>query len=391
MSIKLRDYQSKAVNKMHNGCILNGGVGSGKSMTSLAYYLKVCGGDFDLKKKMTKPRPLYIITTARKRDQKEWEKDLAPFGFKTIIFIDSWNNIKKYTKVKNSFFIFDEQRVIGSGSWVKAFLKITKQNEWVLLTATAGDTWNDYVPVFLANNFYKTRTEFMIQHVVFSRFTKFPKVDHYVEISRLVRHRESIMVNMHYIKKTIPHDNMIKVGYNKEDYDTVLKKRWNIYKKEPIQNIVELCYLLRKVVNSDMRRIYTIEQLLPIHPKVIIFYNFNYERDMLLEMGRKNNISTTEWNGHNHEQIPNTDKWIYIVQYAAGAEGWNCIETDTIIFYSQNYSYKAITQSAGRIDRLNTPFIDLIYYHLYSMSTIDLAIKKAFDGKKDFNEKRFVG
>jgi hypothetical protein len=391
VSIKLRDYQSKAINKMHNGCILNGGVGSGKSMTSLAYYLKICGGDFDLKKKMTKPMPLFIITTARKRDQKEWEKDLAPFGFKTIIFIDSWNNIKKYVKVKNSFFIFDEQRVIGSGTWVKAFLKITKQNLWVLLTATAGDTWNDYIPVFLANNFYRNRTEFMIQHVVFSRFSKFPKVDHYVEISRLVKHRESVMVTMHYNKKTISHNNMLKVGFNKEDFETVLKKRWNIYEKKPIQNVAELCYLLRKVVNSDMRRIYTIEQLLLKHPKVIIFYNFNYERDLLLAMGKRNNIPTTEWNGHNHEQIPNTSNWVYIVQYAAGAEGWNCIETDTIIFYSQNYSYKAITQAAGRIDRLNTPFIDLNYYHLYSMSAIDLAIKKAFDGKKDFNEKRFIG
>ena len=112
---------------------------------------------------------------------------------------------------------------------------------------------------------------------------------------------------------------------------------------------------------------------------------------MLLDMAKRNNYNIAEWNGHNHEDIPKTSTWVYIVQYTAGAEGWNCIETDTIIFYSQNYSYKVITQSAGRIDRLNTPFTDLNYYHLYSMSPIDLAIKKAFDCKKDFNEKRFIG
>lgn len=380
--LKLKDYQTNAIKKMKNGCILNGGVGSGKSITSLSYYIKDCD---------KQSRPLYIITTARKRDQKEWEKELQYFSITSNVIIDSWNNIKKYANVFGAFFIFDEQRVVGSGAWVKAFLKITKKNRWILLTATPGDVWSDYVPIFLANNFYKNRTEFFREHAVFSRFTKFPKIEKYIGITKLVKHRDSIMVNMHYNRKTIHNNHMIKVGYNKDEFDTVLKKRWNIYKQQPIQNIAELCYLLRKVVNSDSRRIYTIEQLLLKHPKVIIFYNFNYERDMLLNMGRENKIPTAEWNGHNHEQIPETSNWVYIVQYAAGAEGWNCIETDTIIFYSQNYSYKAVTQAAGRIDRLNTPFTDLNYYHLYSMSSIDLAIKKAFDSKKDFNEKRFIG
>lgn len=405
MAINLYEHQKDAVEKLRNGNILVGGVGSGKSMTALTYYFtKECDGKIKTNGEsgyspMKKPKDLYIITTARKRDTLEWEKECVPFMLSTKkensssgvgVFIDSWNNISKYTHVKNAFFIFDEQRVIGNGTWVKSFIKITQNNNWILLSATPGDTWMDYVPVFIANKWYKNRTEFVRRHVVFSNFTRYPKIERYIEINRLIRLRDAVIVNMRYKKRTIAHDKSIPVGFDKELFNTVMLKRWNIYKQRPIKDVGELCYLMRKVVNSDPRRVDTVNQLLDKHPKVIVFYNFNYERDLLLELGEKIKIPTAEWSGHKHENIPDTEKWLYIVQYAAGAEGWNCVETDTIIFYSQNYSYKATIQAAGRIDRLNTPFINLYYYYLRSNSVIDLAIQKAFNSKKDFNEHRFM-
>jgi hypothetical protein len=391
MAVQLYPYQKDAIEKLRNGNILVGGVGSGKSLTSLAYYLKECGGDFNNNKlQMKKPKDLYIITTARKRDTLEWEKECSLFKFSIKVTVDSWNNIRKYVNVKNAFFILDEQRVIGNGTWVKSFIKVTKNNNWILLSATPGDTWSDYIPVFVANGYYKNRTEFIRRHVVFNNFSKFPKIDHYIEINRLVRLRDEIIINMHYNKRTISNDKLIKVGFDREIFNTVMIKRWNVYEKEPVRDVAQLCYLMRRVVNSDPRRVDTVAQLIKKHPKVIVFYNFNYERELLLELGNKLKISTTEWNGHNHQLIPDTNEWMYIVQYAAGAEGWNCILTDTVIFYSQNYSYKAVIQAAGRIDRLNSPFTNLYYYHLYSTSEIDLAIRKAFNGKKNFNEKRFI-
>lgn len=402
MTIDLYDHQKEAVEKLRNGNILVGGVGSGKSRTALAYFVaKECEGNIETNEnsQMKKPKDLYIITTARKRDTLEWEKECAPFMLSTkreesicgvCVFIDSWNNISKYANVKDAFFIFDEQRVVGNGVWVKSFLKITKSNNWILLSATPGDCWVDYVPIFIANGWYKNRTEFFRRHVVFNNFTKFPKIDHYVEVTRLVKLRDAVIVNMFYKKKTIAHEEDVLVAFDKELFNTVMISRWNIYEKRPVRDIGELCYLMRKVVNSDPRRVDTVGQLLEKHGKVIVFYNFNYERDLLLDLGERMNFPTAEWNSHKHEQIPKTDKWLYIVQYAAGAEGWNCIETNAMIFYSQNYSYKATVQAAGRIDRLNTPFTDLYYYYLRSTSVIDLAIRKAFDDKRDFNESRFI-
>ena len=396
----LRDYQLEAMNKMSNGCILNGGVGSGKSRTSLYYYFKQCGGTLEGGyHEMTNPVNLYIITTARKRDTLEWENELAPLRlsskdelnyYKNKIVIDSWNNIGKYLDIKDSFFIFDEQRVVGSGTWVKSFLKITKVNKWILLSATPGDTWIDYIPVFVANGFYKNRTEFIREHVVYSNFTKWPKVSRYVNTGRLIRLRNKILINMDFERQTIPHHEDVYCSYNVSNYKDVIKTRFNPFTNEPLQDAGGLCYCLRRVVNSDTSRQIELLELIEKHPKAIIFYNFDYELEILKNLYYGEGFEIAEWNGHKHEELPNGDKWVYLVQYTAGCEGWNCVKTDTIIFYSQNYSYKVMVQAAGRIDRLNTPYTDLYYYHLKSRSGIDLAISKALNAKKNFNEGKFI-
>lgn len=399
--ISLYDYQLDAIERMRNGCILCGGVGSGKSRTSLAYYYKEQGGILGTSDyiRMKNPKDLYIITTARKRDTKEWEGELVPFLmsvdpsvsiYNHKIVIDSWNNIQKYKDVTDAFFIFDEQRVVGSGAWVKAFLKIARGNNWILLSATPGDTWQDYIPVFLANGFYKNKTEFNREHVIFSRFSKYPKVDRYVNTGRLMRLRNRILVDMDFKRQTISHHEDVYVRYDTGMYRDIGRTRWDPYKNEPIANAAGLCYVWRRLVNSDVSRQIALLELFEKHPKMIIFYNFDYELDILKGLYYGPDVEVAEWNGHKHQPIPLGDSWVYLVQYTAGAEGWNCIKTDTIVFYSQNYSYKIMQQSAGRIDRLNTPFRDLYYYHLKSRSGIDLAISKALKEKKNFNEIKFA-
>ena len=398
----LYDYQMDAVNNMRNGCILNGGVGSGKSRTGLYYYCKEQGGSInpDYVPMKHKPKDLYIITTARKRDDLEWEGELVPFLLSTHpdqnvfygnkVVVDSWNNIKKYSDISGAFFIFDEQRVVGSGAWVKSFLKIARGNDWILLSATPGDTWSDYIPVFIANGFYKNKSEFLREHVVYSRFSKYPKIDRYLNTGRLVRLRNRILVDMDFTRHTIPHHEDVYCRYDISKYKDAIKTRWDPYKNEPIQQASGLCYILRRVVNEDESRQQALLEIFEQHPKMIVFYNFDYELDILKGIYYGNNCEIAEWNGHAHQPIPQSERWVYLVQYTAGCEGWNCVRTDTIVFYSQNYSYKVMEQASGRIDRLNTPFRDLYYYHLKSRSGIDLAISKALKEKKQFNERKFV-
>lgn len=401
MAIGLYDYQLDAIKKMKNGCILCGGVGSGKSRTALGYYFIRNGGkvDTDHYVPMRNPKDLYIITTAHKRDTLEWEGDMAPFLispnskidiYSHKVVIDSWNNIKKYVDVKNAFFIFDEQRVVGSGTWVKAFLKIAKSNEWILLSATPGDTWSDYIPVFIANGFYRNRGEFIDEHVVYSRFSKYPKIDKYINESKLYTLRNSILVYMSYKRPTVSHHEDVICGYDQKLYKEVMRSRWNIFENKPLVNAADLCLLLRKIVNSDESRQLEVLRLVKEHPKSIIFYNFDYELDILRSLDYGEGVKVAEWNGHEHQKIPDGDKWVYLVQYAAGCEGWNSTQTDTIIFYSQNYSYKVMVQASGRIDRLNTSYTHLYYYHLKSPASIDIAISRALNSKKKFNENKFV-
>lgn len=403
--MELRDYQLDAIEKMKNGCILNGGVGSGKSLTSLSYYYIQNGGSrrFLTGEEYTylpdTPKDLYIITTARKRDTFEWEGEMSHFLLSTNeelnkydnkVIVDSWNNIKKYQDVKNAFFIFDEQRVVGSGTWVKAFIKIAKENEWILLSATPGDTWTDYIPVFIANGFYKNKTEFMREHAVFSRFSKYPKVEKFINTGRLSRYRRDILVDMNFKRKTVQHHYDIYVEYDIRTYKDVMKRRWDIWKDEPITNAGGLCYALRKLVNTHESRAAKLLELFETHKKIIVFYNFDYELDILKNIYYGDDVIVSEWNGHKHDPTPTGNKWVYLVQYTAGAEGWNCITTDTIVFYSLNYSYKIMHQSSGRIDRLNTPYKDLNYYYFKTRSSIDLAIERALNEKRKFNESGFI-
>lgn len=385
----LRDYQYDAMKRLKNGNILCGGVGSGKSRTALAYYFKEQDGYFDENKyepmDYCKVKDLYIITTARKRDTLEWESEMVPFLITTHkeeslyshnVVVDSWNNIQKYVDVKGAFFIFDEQRVVGSGAWVKAFYKITDKNNWILLSATPGDTWQDYIPVFVANKFFKNKTEFIRNHIVYNHRVKFPKVDRYLETGKLIKLRNSILVTMDFKRHTVSHHEDVYVKYNIQDYKDLIRNRKNPATGEPIKSASEFCYELRRIVNTDISRQIVLMEILEKHPKAIIFYNFDYELELLRQLCGSSGLNVAEWNGHNHQPIPTGESWVYLVQYTAGAEGWNCITTDTIIFYSENYSYKIMEQSAGRIDRMTTPFTDLYYYHLKSRSGIELAIAK---------------
>jgi hypothetical protein len=385
---ELRPHQVIALKQLRDGKILWGGVGSGKSKVAAAYY-----------KAEHSHQDVYVITTAKKRDSKDWEGEFARIvvgkeksaTLHGVLHVDSWNNIEKYRKVEGAFFIFDEQRLVGSGTWVKAFLAIAKQNQWILLSATPGDTWMDYIPVFVANGFYKNRTQFKHEHVIYKPFSKFPKVDRYVGTDKLQRLRNQILVHMRYEKQTVRHEKTVIVKHNERLLKEVLKNRWHLFEDRPIRDISELFGVLRRIVNEDFSRVQTIEELLEKHPKIVVFYNFNYELEALRRMGNTifltKGVRYSEWNGWKHEPIPTTDSWLYLVQYVAGAEGWNCIETDTIVFYSLTYSYKLWEQAHGRIDRLNSPFSDLFYYTLRSKAGIDTAIWRSLKAKKNFYPK----
>lgn len=379
--VPLRPHQQEALNKLKDGCILWGGVGSGKSRVALAYYLR------------TDPKiDVIVITTAKKRDTLDWEKEAAKFVIGKerdattagILTVDSWNNLHKYEKVENTFFIFDEQRLVGGGRWSKAFIKIARNNRWILLSATPGDTWLDYISVFVANGFYKNRTEFKREHVIYNSYAKFPKVERYVNVQRLVRYRFKILIKMPYEKETVRHEVNVWTEYDDEKMKQVLVRRWNIFDSKPIRDIAEVFYLMRRVTNSDPSRLAKLRQLMQDHPKLIVFYNFNYELEILREL--KEEIIFAEWNGHKHEELPQGDKWVYVVQYIAGSEGWNCVTTDSMVFWSLTYSYKMWEQAHGRIDRLNTKFTNLNYFYLRSKAPIDLAIWKSLKAKRSFQE-----
>lgn len=391
--INLFPYQREVIEKLKNGSILWGGVGSGKSIASLGYYIYACSGILISKgsdsKKAKNLKPIYIITTANKRDSGEWESDYEALCLdKSKLIIDSWNNIAKYKEIKDCFFIFDEQKVIGNGSWSKHFITIARNNLWILATATPGDVWMDYAPVFIANGFFRNRTEFNQNHVVYSAYAKYPKIDRYENVGTLEFLKKQILVEMKYKNSIITKIENVEVSFNQEIYKETTKRRWNPFTNEPIKQISELYYVWRRIVNSDPDRLNKLRLIFEKHSRIIVFYNFNYELEMLRSLSQVYNCPIKEYNGFNHDSLPEGERWIYLVQYIAGAEAWNCITTNVVVYFTLNYSYKLTSQAGGRIDRANTPFSKLYYYYLVSRSPIDSDILNSLIRKEDFNENR---
>ena len=397
MIVNMSQEQLDAISRMHNGCILCSSYGSGKSRTAIGYYYRVNGGDFtgddfDLMKEPI--LKLYIITTAMKRDTQDWEKEMMPFLIKSMYdidpVVDSWNNITKYSDVEGAFFIFDEQRAIRMGAWGKAFVKIAKHNQWIMLSATPGDTWEDYIPAFIANGFYRNITDFKRQHCILSPYIK-GKIDGFVGTRKLERLRSSILVDMDYISAAEELHTNVWCSYDRMLYRRLMKERYLEETDEFIDTAAKLCYELRRIANCSGDRANMVQLIVKERKRVIIFYNYDFELEILKNIDYGSDVIVAERNGHKHEELPDSEKWVYLVNYASGAEGWNCTSTNVIIFFSQSYSYKAMVQSYGRINRRNTKYQKLYYYHLRSHAPIDDAIAKTLSEKKDFNEKKFVG
>jgi hypothetical protein len=382
--MKLMEHQVEAIAQLGNGKILYGQVGSGKSATALGYYMQAERG-----------KDIVVITTAKKRDSLDWQREAARFGIGTerdatvagVLTVDSWNNIARYTEREGAFFVFDEQRLVGSGVWVRSFIKIARRNRWIMLSATPGDNWIDYAPVFIANGWYKNVSQFKMEHVVYAPYVKFPLIDRYLGEDKLQRLRNNILVEMPFEKHTNRILNYLEMDYDKVLWDKAVRKRWHVYEDRPIKDVGELFRVMRRIANSDPSRLETVRVLMKSHPKLIVFYNFNFELEILRSLQYE--VAMGEWNGHRKQPIPNTDRWVYLVQYVAGSEAWECTETDALVMYSLTYSYKNFMQCQGRIDRLDTPFTDLYYYILASFAPIDRAIRKALDEKRSFNEREF--
>lgn len=374
---KLRPAQRDAVDRMHDGCVLLGRTGSGKTMTALGYWLKVHA-----------QQDLYVVTTPAKRDAMEWEGDSAKLGqYLPPERVVSWNKIKDFEYLESAFVVFDEQRVSGSGKWVKSFLKIAKSNDWILLSATPGDVWIDWLPLFIANGFYRTRTQFTDRHVIWDPHTRYPRIKRYIEEDRLERCQEAICV---YLASPNPISRMVHdelVSYDSRKYAEVTRKRWNPFEVRPMMDAGELCRVQRRIVLENVCREEALERLLKGHPRALVFYSYNYELEAIKAVCERLGRSYGQRNGHRHDPVPvSKEPWVYIVQYQS-ADAWNCISTNIAILYSLPYSWRQQEQAMGRIDRMNTPFDELHYYRLMTDSTIDNAILACLDRKETFNER----
>lgn len=394
-----RPHQRDAIRKISNGNVVVGATGSGKSLVGLVYYYtNILEGSVEPFRKPTKSVSLYIITTATKRDSLDWNSECAEFALSTNqeasvngikVVIDSWNNIKKYKDIRGGFFLFDEQKTTGYKRWSKIFIRIAKNNRWILITATPSDRWMDLLSVFIANGFYKNKRDFVNQHVTYNPYVKYPSITGYRNVNKLRILKKRIFVIIDYQSPSIIENKVISVDYDVDALTQIEKTEWNPFTDSPIINLSEFASVLRRSLNSHPSRINEAIRIRNTVKKLIVFYNFNFELEILKH--GYSGIKIGELNGHRHDALPVGSDWVYLVQYNSGNEAWECFTTNHMLFYSLNYSFRIMTQAKGRINRLTSGFNYMYYYYLVSNHWLDKGIQKALNKKRDFNNKEILG
>lgn len=124
--------------------------------------------------------------------------------------------------------------------------------------------------------------------------------------------------------------------------------------------------------------------------RLIIFYNFTKEKDLIVDICKKLNKSYSIINGEikDLKAYEDNEDSITIVQYQAGAMGLNLQKANKIIYFTLPLSSELFEQSKKRIHRIGQ--VDTcFYYYLLAKGTIEESIYKTLLMRKDYTNELY--
>lgn len=440
--IKLRDYQDKILNDLKYlpaiGLFMK--TGSGKTITSIQRFLK-------------NPTDNLLVICPQSVISQWWE-NLEDFTKLDVIKYNIKHSVKqkkdyilKKLKVKNAIvvnydiiakldmsefinnnwtIILDESHKIKNYGTVKKPVKVTEEalklgertDYKMLLTATPTEKDNGgYIDYFtqlrflgyMDYNLTQFKNRYCIEEKIQIPGTPFP-------IKKIVGYRNDTIEEIRdmigaccRVKSPKYGDyepQNIKITLEKpKSYAKMLEQR--VYKEITLDNLSSM-RIARKtlcsgtVMGSDeykdrfrykdntIKLDWLKEFISNTDEKLIILYNFNVEKDIIIELLEKLGKSYVLINGECNDKAKELKKEFDVVmgQYQAFSEGLDGLQykTNIMIYYSMPESSQLYKQSLGRIDRdgqVNIP----TYYYLLMKDTIDTAIMKKLENKVAFSEK----
>ena len=169
-------------------------------------------------------------------------------------------------------------------------------------------------------------------------------------------------------------DRVIKIDDKELTGDSTLSKRLyarmlcSAYSKDKIARLIDL-------VNSTSDR-------------VIIFYNFNTELEVLRKVLFDRPISIVNGQVKDLKEYENNDNSVTLIQYQAGAMGLNLQKANRIIYFSLPERSELFEQSKARICRIGQE--KQCYYHIMMChKSVEEKIYECLLMRKDYTDELF--
>lgn len=416
---KLFDYQQKIVdNELKPSSALFMEPGTGKTVTSLALFKK---------SKQTKILVICILSKLQ-----DWQDDLKSEcnidaiilnkGTKknTEILLENKSNahIINFESVwrckeilkrvdKDTYIIVDESHKIKSvKSNIGKFMQKLKIKTKYKCILTGTPQSRGYIDYFNQLSFidmitvpFKTFNDtFCVYEIEQYNGFPFKKLIGYKNTKELdkIINENCVFFKRDIKNKQIPKEIDIKFDKPKK---YAFFKRVRIYEDFVADNASKLFVNLRKMCSGnidkyevDKQKIQWLEDFCEnLNFRLVIFYNFNFEKDKIIELMKKLKIPYSQFNGA-VKDLSNFNKYengVVLCQYQSASLGLNdLVKSNVCILYSPSLNYTDYTQSKKRIDRIGQTKKPL-FYNLYCKDTIEEKILETIKKGQDFDNKMF--
>lgn len=389
--MQLHDYQIKYLDGLAKNCIMTAEVGLGKTILSLEHYQRHNAGG-----------RLVIVAPASKVKTGDWDREIERYLQEppeyTVLSYEMFTKRYKDFIDERITLIADEGHMACNATTKrsKAVIKVGRvSRQWMILSATPlPNGWQSATTYAILTGLVRTYTEFQTQFVI--RMTRpFPKILGYRNqetleawwggISRPLKRTGSLRLPSENIAVQVPLPVNLKKVYNRAASD-------RIYGDELLDSPSKLFVTLRQIPNTA--RLDALHNILEgTDEHVVVFYNFNSERDGIHELLSKHFKDRVVYEQSGHaSNLPAREEWtqlrpsVTLAQYQSASQAIELTYASVTVYLSPCTSYANYDQSKGRTRR-NGQEKTTLFYHIAVEGSLDKHIWKILKQKRDFSAK----
>lgn len=395
---KLYDYQTKYLENLPRNVIMAADVGLGKTIMAMEHAKR-----HDVKK-------LVVIAPASKVRTGDWQREIEQFYGAMVHEVISYEMfVKKWRELvdNDTTLIIDESHMACNattkrGKTILLACRIVKQ--WIMLSATPlPNGWRSGETYAILTGLSRNKTDFVNRFQIIDRSRGFPLHlgyreegvldDWWAKIAKPLVRTGDLVLPSRNIGIEPPMPSRLASTYKRAMKDRLYRPTKDA-EEEMLDSPSKLFATLRQIPTpARVDALQSIVESTTEH--IVVFYNFNVERDAVLAMLKKSfkERKVYEQSGHK-SNLPPRDKWeklkpsVTLVQYQSGAQAIELTYASITVYLSPCTSFANYEQSKGRTRR-NGQKKTTLFYHIAAEGSLDRHIWGILKKKRDFSTAMF--